>query len=175
MTKLAASSGIIIHEVGSQLYISKKPANWTSTFLFVTGLLSFILLANGILQLTLFKDQIAEAPKLGAILILVAVVFVIAFWRIWVYQKKVNAFPLESFQRIAIFDFESNNLLDDQQNILTPLNKAYLIRKMQLTSSSPELLIRWNNGSLSIVKGNPFSGGIASIEKLLLSKGIRKK
>jgi len=175
MTKLAQSSGTIIHEAESRLYISKRPARWISTFLFVTGLLILILFANGMLQLTLFKDETTGTSTIGFILILVALFFAVIFWRVRVYQKKINAIPLHELQHKAIFDFENNNLLDGQQNILTPINQAWLMRKMQITSSSPELLISWNGGSLSIVKGNPFSGGIADIEKTLTSKGIRKK
>ncbi len=174
MTKLAESSGIVIHEAGKKLYISKRPATWTSTFLFVTGLLAFILLANGILQFILFKDQ-TGSTKIGIILIGIAVFVAIIFWRVWLYQKKIRAMPPHKLKTIAIFDLENNNLLDDQENMLTPLAQVYLMRKMQFGSSSPELLLHWGNDSLSIVRGNPFSGGIAGIEKVLLSKGIRKK
>lgn len=175
MIKLAESSGTVIYEAGNKLYISKRPATWTSVFLFVTGLLALILLINGVLQLTAFKNQIPGSTKLGIVLILIGLFFTIVFWRVRMYQKKINAIPLPELKNIVIFDFESNNLLDGQQNILTPINQAWLLRKMQLSSSSPELLISWDRGSLSIVKGNPFSGGIARIEKMLLSKGIRKK
>jgi hypothetical protein len=174
MIKLAASSGTVIYEAGNKLYICKRPATWTSVFLFVTGLLAFILLVNGVLQLVVFKDQ-AGSSKIGIILILIAVFFTIVFWRVRVYQKKVSAIPLHELKITGIFDFESNNLLDGEQNILTPIDQVWLLRKMQVGSSSPELLIRWNGGSLSIVKGNPFSGGIAGIEKVLLSRGIRRK
>jgi len=102
-------------------------------------------------------------------------VFIIIFWRVRLYQKKISATPADQLETICTFDFDSNNLLDSRQNILTPINQAYITRKMQITSSSPELLLCWNGGSVGIVKGNPFSGGIASIEKVLLSKGIKKK
>jgi hypothetical protein len=58
MIKLAASSGTVIYENDNKLYIAKKPAQWTSTFLFVTGLLAFILLANGVLQLFVFEMKL---------------------------------------------------------------------------------------------------------------------
>jgi len=175
MIKLAESSGTVIYEAENKLFISKSPAPWVATFLFVTGLLAFILLGNGVLQLTVFKHQISGSTKLGVILIGIALFFIAIFWRVRLYQKKVNAIPLHQLKNICIFDFGNNNLLDSQQNILTTINQAWLTRKMQLTSSSPELLLCWNGGSLSIIKGNPFSGGIAGIEKVLLSKGIRKR
>lgn len=175
MTKLAECSGTVIYESGNKLYISKRSATWINTFLFVTGLLAFILLANGVLQLTVLKEQVTGSSRIGIILIGIALIFIIIFWRVRLYQKKVNVAPPRQLETICILDFDSNNLLNGQQNILTSINQTYTTRKMQITSSSPELLLCWNGGSLGIVKGNPFSGGIASIEKVLLSKGIKKK
>lgn len=175
MIKLAESSGTIIYEAGNKLYISKSTAGGASTFLFVIGLLAFILLGNGVLQLTVFKNQIPGSTKLGIMFIGIALVFATIFWRVRLSQKKAIAIPPQELKNICVIDFGSNNLLDSQQNILTSINEAWVTRKMQLTSSSPELLLCWNGGSLSIIKGNPFSGGIAGIEKVLLSKGIKKK
>lgn len=175
MVKLAESSGTVLYEAGNKLYLSKRPATWTPVFLFVTGLLALILVVNGVLQLTAFKDPANGSSKIGLILILIGLVVAVVFWRVWLYQKKIRAIPLNELKNIAVFDFDNNNLLDGQHHILTPLDRAWLLRKMQITSSSPELVINWGNGSLPIVKGNPFSGGIASIEKILVSKGIKKK
>ncbi len=175
MIKLAESSGTVLYEAGHKLYISKRPATWTNVFLFVTGLLAFILLGNGVLQLVSLGPDSTGLSKLGIVLIGIAVFFALVFWRVWLYKKKVSAIPFHELQTICIFDFENNDLLDGQQHILTPLNETYLVRKMQLGSSSPQLILRWQGGSLSIVKGNPFSGGITRIEKVLLSKGITKK
>ncbi len=181
MTKLAASSGIIIYEDGNKLYISKSRANWTSTFLFVTGLLAVILLVNGVLQWTALKDTVNGSSIIGMVLTGIGILFTIIFWRVWAYRKKNRAIPPDQLEKIAILDPGTNTLLDGQQNILSPLSQAYLVRKIQLTSSSPELILYWGGGSISIVKGNPFSGGIAAIEKVLstgpfgISKGIPKK
>lgn len=175
MTKLAASSGTVIYEADNKLYLCKSPAPWVSTFLFVTGILAVILLGNGILQLTALKNQFPGSSNIALLLMGLGVVAAFLFWRVHLYQKKVKAIPPQQLQSICVFDFNSNHLMDGQQRIIAPLAQVWLGRKMQLTSSSPELLLYWNGGSLAICKGNPFSGGIAGIEKLLLSKGIRKK
>ncbi len=141
----------------------------------MTGLLTFILLGNGILQLTVLKDQITNSSKLGLLLIGIGVIFAFVFWKIRGYKKKQAAIPLQQLQTICIFDFDTKNLLDSQQRILTPINEVWLTRKMQITSSSPELLLQWNRGSIGIVKGNPFSGGIGEIEKVLVAKGVKRK
>ena len=175
MVKLAESSGIVIYENGDKLCISQKPAQWTSTFLFVTGLLTFILLTNGILQLLVFKKQVDLTLTPGIILSALGTFFALIFWRVLVYRKKINATPLNELRSVCVLYLGTNNLLDAQGNILSPLNAAQLIRKMQISSSSPSLVLRWKNGSLTIVKGNPFSGGISAVEKILISKGINRK
>ncbi len=174
MTKLAESSGTVVYEDGNKLYISKRPATWTTVFLFITGLLAFILLTNGVLQFVVFESQ-ARSSKIGTTLIGVGLVFTILLWRVWIYHKKIKAISPRDLKIICVFDFENNKLLDVQRNILSPLHLVWIERKMQISSSSPELLLRWDRGYLSIVKGSPFSGGIAGIEKVLLSKGIKRK
>ncbi|MBK8521357.1 MAG: hypothetical protein WAT20_15210 [Ferruginibacter sp.] len=175
MTKLAASSGTVIYEDKNKLYITKKPAQWTSTFLFVTGLLAFILLANGVSQLFVFEMKIPDAPNLRLILFGLGVLFSLIFWRVLVYRKKVNAKPVNELKCICIIDLNNKTLLDDQQNIMAPLNQVILIRKMQLTSSSKQLALQWNKNTLTLVEGNPFAGGIEAVEQALISKGIKRK
>ncbi len=175
MIKLAEASGIVMYEDGSKLYISERPAKWTSVFLFVTGLLTLILLVNGILQLTAFKDDNTSSSAIGFALLGAGILFLLISWRVWLYSKKINAMPLHDLKPIAIFDFQNNQLLNGQQRLLAPIDQVWMSRKMQITSSSPELIVSWANGSLSLVKGNPFSGGMAAIEKALSAKGVRRK
>jgi hypothetical protein len=117
MTKLAAASGVIVYEDGSKLYISKTPASWTNTFLFVTGLLAFILLANGVLQYFVIKPP-DGSPQVGIILFSIGVFFTLIFWRVWLYRKKMAALPFDKLQNIAVIDFTTNNVLNNQQQIL---------------------------------------------------------
>jgi hypothetical protein len=98
MKKLTASSGIALYEEGNKVYVTKSGAGATATILFVTGLLAFLLLANGILQLTAFKDQVPGASKLGYILLGLGLVFAIIFWQVRAYQKKAEAAPPETLQ-----------------------------------------------------------------------------
>ncbi len=175
MTKLAASSGTVIYENENKLYVTKRPAPWTGTFLFVTGLLALTLLINGLVQLFLLDIQSRTTAPLGGILLATGIIFALIFWRITVYRKKMNALPPAALKYICIIDLTTNSLLDAQQNLLAPLTDVQLLRKMQFTSSSPQLLLTWNKNELVVVEGNPFAGGIAAVEKTLLSKGIKRK
>lgn len=172
MIKLAESSGTVIYDSGNKLYISQKPSQWTTTGLFVTGLLSFILIANGILQLFVFKSVNSSFSAAGIILSLLGIFFIFIFWRILTHRKKINAIPFDKLKTICVIDFTNNNLLDSEQTILSSLDNVKLDRKMQFASSSPALIFKWNKNKLLLVKGSPFAGGVAAVEGALISKGI---
>ncbi len=174
MIKLAASADTAIYENAGNLYILKRPNNWLSTVLFVTGLLGFLLLANGILQLFVFNKSTTSVSMGGTMLAVSGIFFLFIFWRIMVYKKKSDSIPPEKLDCVCIFDLAANKLLDGSKNVLASLDTVYITRQMQITSSSPKLVLRYNNKTLTIAKGNPFSAGIAAIEKVLVSKGIKK-
>lgn len=174
MQKLAESSGTVIYESGNKLYITKKPAQWTSTWLFVTGLTAFLLLVNGLLQLFYFDSQLNNIQTVALSLLGIGTVVALIFWRILIYRKKINAKPVGEMKWICIIDLKDDKLLDGQQKVLATLEDVRVSRKMQFTSSSPELVLKWDNHMLSLVEGNPFSGGIAEIERTLIAKGIQK-
>lgn len=172
MIKLAESSGTVIYDIGNKLYITKKPAQWTSTFLFVTGLLAFVFIVNGILQLLLFKNPHGPFSVAGVLLIALGVVFIVLFWSVLRYRKKINKIPFDELTKICVIDFTNNNLLDAEENILSSLDNVKIDRKMQFASSSPALIFKWNKNKLVVVKGSPFSGGVTAVERALISKGI---
>ena len=175
MTKLAASSGTVIYQNENKLYLIRKPAQWTGGLLFATGLAAFLFLANALLHILVFKTQFHNTQNVTNILLAIGILFAFVSWRIIAYRKKLNAVPVTQLKCICIIDLAANNLLDGQQNLMAPLKDVQLQRKMQLTSSSPALLLAWSNNALTIVEGNPFSGGIAAVEKVLISKGIKTR
>lgn len=172
MIKLAESSGTVIYDRGNKLYITKKPAQWTSTFLFVSGLLAFLFIVNGVLQFFLFKNPHGAVSVVGIVLTILGFVFVALFWSVLRYRKKINEIPFDELKKICVIDFTNNNLIDSEENFLCSLNDVKLNRKMQLGSSSPALVFKWNKNKLLIVKGSPFSGGVTAVEGALISKGI---
>lgn len=174
MLKLAESSGTVVYENENKLYIGKKPAQWTSTFLFVTWLLALIFLANSLLR-QFVSDKSHMSPTLDIVFLGLGILFAFISWRVSAYRKKINTVPVNEMKWTCIIDLTANKLLDGQQHVLAPLERVQLVRKMQFTSSSPELILKWDKHVLSLVEGNPFSGGIAAVEKALGSKGITRK
>lgn len=174
MLKLAESSGTVIYEDGNKLYITKKPAQWIGGLFFAFGLAAFLFLTYGFLKILFFNTHSNNDQAAGLILLASGGVFALIFWRIALYRNKINAIPGDLLKRICIIDLTANDLLDDQENFLAPLHAVQLKRKRQLTSRSPSLVLTWNKNTLTLVEGNPFSGGIAAVEKALISKGINR-
>jgi hypothetical protein len=172
MIKLVESSGTIIYDSGNKIFICKKPSQWTTTALFVTGLLSFIFIVNGVLQLFVFKNAQNATSTIGIVLLALGTIFSLIVWRILAYRKKINSMPFEKLKKICVLDFTNNSLLDSNNTILTSLDDVTMKRKMQLASSSPKLILKWNKKSLVIVNGSPFSGGVTAVEGALISKGV---
>jgi len=175
MTKLATSSGTILYEHEHSLYLVKKPAPWTATFLFVSLLLTVILAANGILQLFILDTSPHLSPLFGMILLGLGILCALISWKVIAYRKKLNARPVNQLTCICIIDLATNNLLDSKQHIISPLADVSLLRSMQLSSSSPKLQLAWPANTLTIVEGNPFAGGVDAVEKALILKGIKRK
>ena len=172
MRKLISASGVIVHEEGDKLYISKIPAPWTATFVFVSGLSSLVFIVNGLIELFMLSEK--GSTRIGLVLLSLGIFCVILLLHVLNFKRRNNRLPLHKLEVIAIFDFAHKNLLDRQHQILKPLSQIRITRRMQISSSSPELLIQWDGGSLRLAKGNPFSGGIEGIEQILISKGVKK-
>lgn len=173
MTKIASASGTIIFEDGARLYLAKTPGSWTSTFIFVVGLLSVIMLVNGALQLFVMQSDNGSST-VGLGLLAIGTFLAFSCWRVILYHRRNRLKPIDQLEKVAVIDFHQALLLNAEQQVLAPLQQVRLVRKMQISSSSPELFLTWPQGSLSIAQGNPFSGGVRSIEEVLVARGVER-
>ena len=171
MRNVAESSGTVIFEREGKFFIAQRRARWINTALFVFGLLTVVFLINGILQLFVFA---AEMKTAGMILFAVGTVFLFFFILLLRFRKKTRTLSPETLPFLCILDFNSGNLLDAFEKVLAPLSSVTIKRKMQIGSSSPKLVLSWDKKSLTIVKGNPFSGGVSAVETVLITKGISR-
>ncbi len=95
-------------------------------FSFVTGLLAFIfLLVNGVLQYFVIKPP-DGSPQVGIILFQLAYFPILFSGEFGCTAKKMAALPFDKLQNIAVIDFTTNNVLNNQQQILAPVHEVYL-------------------------------------------------
>ncbi len=170
MNKLADSSGTVVYELNNQIVVAKKSAQWTTTFLFVSVLVTIITLANSVVQLWLQLNAAVSIALLGIGLLFLVITILVAR-----YRKKVNSIPWNELEVICKLDHGKGKVIDSQEQILCDLSEARLHRQMQMTSSSSALILLAGNRKIKLVSGSPFSGGMGAVEKALLDRGIKKK
>jgi|SRR5688572_12030779 len=165
--KLGYASGTAIYQKGERLYFMQKPSQWIPVTLYVLILLTFILCVNG----SLLAIMRSSSP-VGYILLGTGMLLGFAAWRVGGRLRKVNTLPFEDLKCICVFDLGQGKLLNAKEEPVASLSEVKLVRKIQITSSSPALYAVWNTGSLILVKGNPFSNGVKPAERILKEKGI---
>lgn len=170
MKKLAVSSGTVVYELNNQIVVARKPARWTTTFMFVSGLVTLLALVNGAIQVLLHPRAGISYTVLGIGLTFLIITILVAR-----YRKKVNSIPWNELEVICKLDHGTGKVIDSQERIICDLSEARLKRQMQLTSSSSALVLVAGKRKIKLVNGSPFSGGVSAVHKALLERGIKKK
>lgn len=164
---LAQASGCIIYQDQDKLVIKRHPAPWLATALFVVGLITFLPLIAGS-----FFIASAELRTAGYILSAIAIVFGVVFLLLISYHKKTTQRLPRDLQTLCVFDLAARQLLNDAGTALAPLSDVTVERAYRVTSSSKKLVVRWQQGSITLAKGNPFAGGTAPLEYVLRKHGL---
>lgn len=170
MQKLAVSSGTVVYELNDQVIVARKPARWTTTFMFVTGLITLLAFVNGAIQILL-----GAKGSISITLLAIGTAFLVITILVARYRKKVNSIPWNELEVVCKIDHGTGKVLDGSEQIICDLSEARLKRQMQLTSSSSALVLVAGKKKIKLVKGSPFTGGVTAVHKALLERGIKKK
>jgi hypothetical protein len=172
---LAAASGAEIYEDGpDRVVVYHRGGNGLAVALFVVGLVSLILLANGGLQIYLNVTG-KGGHLMGGILLLGGGAMFAGLCSLVVAKRKAlrKAEP-KALPMVCALDFEAGTLDDHAGRPVAGLDEVRLARRFQLTSSSRALVFEHPGGRLRVARGSPFAGGIAPLEQVLEAKGIAK-
>ncbi|MCV7368738.1 hypothetical protein CRI77_17945 [Mycolicibacterium duvalii] len=66
-----------------------------------------------------------------------------------------------------MFDRATRTYRNGSGEIIAPLDKVQFAKRMQIMSSSPKLVVVTPMGVRILKRGNPFSGGIGSLDRVL--------
>ncbi len=170
MAEIASGSGLTIISDGDRLLFIDTRTGGLHTAAFVLGLLSLVPLGAGI---ALFASGPASRLA-GMIVICIGAFFSVGF----VFTVKVilrrRAVPVGERTPMVVVDLAAGVLRDGAGRQLAPLDAVRFHRQFQMTSSSPALAVSFQGTNLVLVRGNPFAGGLGSLESALQRYGLMK-
>jgi hypothetical protein len=159
-------NGAVLLEDGKRVSLVQQPGEHLATVLFVSGLATVVLGANGAMQL--FMN-----PFVGVALLVAAALTGTAAYHV---KRRLDAraqSPVREAPHL-VFDFAAQSLMNGSGVVLAPLSQVMLRRRMQLASSSRALHLELPNDSIVIARGNPLLGDhVGEIEDALHHRGMR--
>jgi hypothetical protein len=166
MIELGAGSGVKILEDGERLLIVDSRTSSLSVVVFVLGLLTFILGGGGI-ALAVAASAAAGLGLLGA-----GALFGLGLALALRALLRRRRRPAGELAPHALIDLGARTLCDGSGRVLAPLAQVRFRRKFQLGSSSPALCASFAGGELILARGNPFAGGLGTLEDALRSRRL---
>lgn len=166
MIELGAGSGVQILEEGERLLVVDRRTASLSVVVFVLGLLTVILGGGGI-ALAVSVSAPAGLGLLGAAA-LSGLGLALAIRALLRRRRR----PAGELAPHALIDLGARTLCDGRGQVLAPLARVRFRRKFQLGSSSPALCASFDGGELILARGNPFAGGLGTLEDALRSRKL---
>lgn len=108
----------------------------------------------------------------ATVLLVLALVLGAGIWQLYLRQRRRTWKGFRKDHIIAIIDLDKKELQNRDGEWIAPLSHVSFEQRMQWTSSSPALVASFSGKHLTLVKGNPFSGGIAPFSYALRWLGL---
>ncbi len=166
MELLAKASGAVIYKDEKELIVAHVGGNGLAVTMFVSGLVTFITGAQGIVWLTLGSMEVS------AVFFFFALISFAVFHFVFERRKEAIQRPPSDLTQIFRIDFSKQEIQDENGRMLCPVSAARLKLIFQVSSSSRSLALVTPQKEILIARGNPFAGGTASLINELTSHGI---
>lgn len=158
MTIVARCNGTLLVEDGDRLGVAEQGGGWINVAVFVTGLLTVILLVNGVVMLSIVG--LAGAVLVGGSLVLGAALVGLLRLR----RRRRAAPPPAPW---LVFDRGARAVIDSNGSQLASFDRVTIERAWQAGSSSKALVLRHPGGRIVIARGNPFGDSVDAFEHVL--------
>jgi hypothetical protein len=95
---------------------------------------------------------------IGAVFFAVGVASFVAMNMLTTSIHRTRATPLSTMRPVAVFDRSHGVYLDENGELVAPLDQVRFERRMQLTSSAAKLVAVTPDGARDLLRGTPFNG-----------------
>ena len=163
MRIIAEHGGLVVAEDGQDIIVIDRGNGTAEITAFV--LLIVTLVVGGFGALVLFTP--VGVPRIiGAALCAVGLATGAGLYAILRTLRTARSAPLDTCTPVAVFD-RDRRTYRDVTGLLIPLDRISIHRRMQLTSSSPKLVVTTPHGTDVLKRANPFGGGLGNLDSVL--------
>lgn len=166
---LAEASGFVAVAEADRVTVVDRQIRSLATAAYVLFLIALITDLAGAALLTTALTTGNVPVLFPAILLAVGVLATVAGVIGWRALQERRRKPLSECRLVAVFDLGRGVLLDAAGHVVAPLPQVSVRRRLQVTSSSPNLFAISPHGSLLLASGNPFLGGLGRLPEVLRS------
>ena len=168
---LCETAGWVLFSDDSRLVFADRGTSYRRVVMFVAGLITVILGANGLLWLGLgIREGKLSTP--GIVLVTLALLGGFGVSRMLAAEKRERLEIPSREDWVAVIDLESRKLETAGGETLAPLSSVRFVPVMQFGSSAKALAAKWPGGSKVIYRGHPFASSIRPALDVLESRGV---
>ncbi len=159
---LADTGGLVVTDDGRRVLVFDRCTGALTVLAFVLGVLTLVIGGFGLVALVAGTPSRAVGAGFAAVgLVFGALTYVVAR-----KIRRRRSRPLHECRPVAVID-RKLGLFSYGGGAVEPLDQVRFARKLQIGSSSPKLVAVTAGGTHVLKRGNPFDGGVGTVDELL--------
>lgn len=159
---LADTGGLVVTDDGRRVLVFDRCTGVLTVLAFVFGVLAIVVCGFGLVAL--FANVLSRA--LAAVVLAVGVVLAVLTFVVVRKIRGRRGQPLHQCRSVAVID-RKLRLFSYGGGAIVPLDQVRFARQMQIGSASPKLVAVTPGGTKVLKRGNPFDGGLGTVDELL--------
>lgn len=161
--------GLVIAEDGPRVLVVDRGNGPLAIAVFVTGIVAMVSGGFGALTLSAAAaGRGAGLPVVLSVAMLAVGVTAVAVAVAMVRRIRRSRFvSITDYRPVAVFDRAARIYFDGDGRAVAPLSAVTFHRRLQVGSSSRKLVVHTPTGEYVLLRGNPFTGGLADLADVL--------
>jgi hypothetical protein len=163
--------GLVIAEDGPRVLVVDRGNGPPAILAFVAGVVSLVFGGFGAVNLAAVGAGHDAGVPAGFSVALLAVGVAAATVTVATVRRirRTRSIPVTGYRPAAVFDRAARIFFDGDGQAVAPLDSVTFHRRMQMGSSSLKLVAQTPAGVFVLLRGNPFTGGVADLDTVLTS------
>ncbi len=166
---ITEQGGLVVAERGPVVVVIDRGNGPSQIITFVLVIVTLVFGGFGIVSLidAAAGSMATQSALLGVVLLAIGIASGIGMFFTAKAIRDNRSRPLSTFTPVAVFDRGQRVYRDGAGELVAPLDQVRFERRMQLTSSSPKLVAVTPWGTHLLKRGNPFGGGVGTLDQVL--------